>query len=244
MTEKYIHIISKEKAKELGMTRYFTGEPCDKGHVVERSCNNNMCVECQKVYQTERYKRKKEEDPDFFARYFRNWRKKNPDYYKNNENTKRYQREYHKSNRDKIQERQNKRRRDNPEYKMKCYMRIKLNKILDKTGCRKSKSSSKTLGYSGQELREHLESLMLEGMSWQNYGTEWHIDHAVPISRLISDGVEDAAIINSLSNLLPMWAEHNLEKGDSTLEEYMEVREDLLPLYGGFLENSQKLLKD
>lgn len=45
-------IISREEAKRLGLRRYFTGEPCIKGHVCERKVANYACVRCR--YENER----------------------------------------------------------------------------------------------------------------------------------------------------------------------------------------------
>lgn len=59
------------------------------------------------------------------------------------------------------------------------------------------------LGYSAEDLKNHLESLFTDGMSWENYG-EWHIDHIKP---LITFDVETPqSVVNALSNLRPMWA--------------------------------------
>ena len=46
-TEKNLQIISQEKAKELGMEFYFTGEECENGHINERYVENGECVECE-----------------------------------------------------------------------------------------------------------------------------------------------------------------------------------------------------
>lgn len=35
-------------AKEKGLTRFFTGEPCRRGHVAERYTSNQCCVQCAK----------------------------------------------------------------------------------------------------------------------------------------------------------------------------------------------------
>lgn len=45
-----VHIISRQKAKELGMCRYFTGEPCNHGHVCERTVSKCTCVMCASLY--------------------------------------------------------------------------------------------------------------------------------------------------------------------------------------------------
>jgi DNA-nicking Smr family endonuclease len=59
------------------------------------------------------------------------------------------------------------------------------------------------LGYSAEELRNHLESLFTDGMSWDNYG-EWHIDHIVGVINF--DPKTPQSIVNALSNLRPMWS--------------------------------------
>lgn len=37
---------SPKEAREAGSSRYFTGNPCSKGHVAERLTRNATCVEC------------------------------------------------------------------------------------------------------------------------------------------------------------------------------------------------------
>jgi hypothetical protein len=37
-------------AKAEGKDRYFTGKPCQNGHVVERNTNTGRCVECHRLY--------------------------------------------------------------------------------------------------------------------------------------------------------------------------------------------------
>ena len=41
-------IILRKAAKEKGLSRYYTGEPCIRGHVSERITNNGGCVSCAK----------------------------------------------------------------------------------------------------------------------------------------------------------------------------------------------------
>ncbi len=74
------------------------------------------------------------------------------------------------------------------------------------------------LGYSSNELANHLQLYFVEGMNWENFGTAWHIDHTRPISSFSLDTL--LSVINALSNLRPMWARENLSKGakwDKTL---------------------------
>lgn len=67
------------------------------------------------------------------------------------------------------------------------------------------------LGYSAEDLKLHIESLFEEGMSWCNWG-EWHIDHIYPLSKFDKD--TPVGIVNSLSNLQPLWAKDNIKKGN------------------------------
>lgn len=67
------------------------------------------------------------------------------------------------------------------------------------------------IGCTPRELRIHLESKFISGMTWDNYGFHgWHIDHKVPIS---SGHTDDE--LNSLchyTNLQPLWEGDNLRK--------------------------------
>jgi len=42
-------IISREQALAQGLTRYFTGEPCSRGHIAERQTSNTLCHECNRL---------------------------------------------------------------------------------------------------------------------------------------------------------------------------------------------------
>ena len=39
-------LISHKEAKRRGLTRYFTGKPCKRGHISERRINNHTCIKC------------------------------------------------------------------------------------------------------------------------------------------------------------------------------------------------------
>lgn len=73
---------------------------------------------------------------------------------------------------------------------------IRLNKI-------KEGHTIDLLGYSALELKNHLELLFTEGMSWNNYG-EWHVDHIKGVINF--DVTTPVNVVNALSNLRPMWA--------------------------------------
>ena len=41
-------LISRKKAKRLGLKRYFTGKPCPKGHIDERDVAGRHCYDCKR----------------------------------------------------------------------------------------------------------------------------------------------------------------------------------------------------
>jgi len=48
-----IPIISRAEARAQGLTQYFTGEPCEYGHVDARRVSTNVCITCSRLYQKE-----------------------------------------------------------------------------------------------------------------------------------------------------------------------------------------------
>lgn len=41
-----MNVVTRSKAKTLGLPRYFTGSPCKRGHVSERYTKSGMCLQC------------------------------------------------------------------------------------------------------------------------------------------------------------------------------------------------------
>ena len=80
-------------------------------------------------------------------------------------------------------------------------------------GERKSECTMGLIGCSALELRRHIETLWLDGMSWDNYGLHgWHVDHIIPCAVFeLADPVEQKQCFHH-TNLQPLWAEDNLAK--------------------------------
>lgn len=150
-------------------------------------------------------------------------------YYKNIENVKNKSKSYYEKNKEEIKlknkqyrdsikesdEYKNKRREYNKKWlinnKHISSWRKLLYRALKYTNQEKNNKTIDILKYSPIDLKNHLESLFLEGMSWDNYG-EWHIDHIIPLSKFNKD--TPIHIINSLDNLQPLWAIDNLIKSN------------------------------
>lgn len=198
-----MQIISRSEAIQLNLNSYFTGEPCKHGHIAERRTANYTCVLCCKNIAKKHYDKNKTIIKG-----------KSKEYYKiNSDKVKAYQKQYSNMNKDKINDRHHQRYNNDPDYKMKFRMRGMLRKILIKSETPKENDCYSLVGYTPSQLRRHLESLFKHGMTWDNHG-EWHIDHIVPVSWWLKNGLTDPSMINALINLQPLWAKDNLIKSD------------------------------
>jgi hypothetical protein len=83
-------------------------------------------------------------------------------------------------------------------------------------GNSKKGSAVYDLGCTIEELKLRLESMWLEGMSWDNYTHKgWHIDHIKPLSSFDLTDPEQLKEACHYTNLQPLWALDNLKKSDS-----------------------------
>lgn len=85
-----------------------------------------------------------------------------------------------------------------------------LRRCLRREGRLKDGRTYDLLGYSAEDLRQHIEKGFQSGMSWGNYGT-WEIDHRRPIADFPLGS--PLHVINALSNLQPLWRSENRKKG-------------------------------
>jgi len=93
---------------------------------------------------------------------------------------------------------------------------IMISKQLKKNNSSKNNQSIlKYLEYSIDELKAHLEKQFDNNMSWQNYGSYWHVDHIIPQSTLPYSSMTDDNFKKcwALSNLRPLEAYQNIIDG-------------------------------
>ena len=69
------------------------------------------------------------------------------------------------------------------------------------------------IGCKQDELKKHIESQFVDGMNWNNYGSEWHVDHIIPISWFDLTNEKCQLIAFNFTNMKPLWAEENIKKG-------------------------------
>jgi len=86
--------------------------------------------------------------------------------------------------------------------------------------------SARTLALLGVDTighyKSHLESQFELGMTWENYGAAWHVDHRIPVSLFNLSKPEEQRLCFNYKNTRPMWAAKNISRGNRI------VFEDLL----------------
>jgi hypothetical protein len=99
---------------------------------------------------------------------------------------------------------------EDPFFRVKKNLRRRLCEVA-KSG--KAQSTMKYIGCTAGELREHLERKFEKWMTWENYGTRWHIDHIHPVDSFDHSDHRQIAICWHYSNLRPLCALKNSSKG-------------------------------
>lgn len=81
-------------------------------------------------------------------------------------------------------------------------------------GIKAERSWRSLVGFGSKELMDHLELKFQPGMTWQNYGSYWHLDHIKPVAAFFFSSPEDHAFKEcwSLSNLQPLTSKENRKK--------------------------------
>lgn len=70
------------------------------------------------------------------------------------------------------------------------------------------------VGYTLKDLKNHLEKTFKENMTWDNYGSYWHIDHIKPASLFNHNNKDEFKKCWSLNNLRALSKKDNLIKSN------------------------------
>jgi hypothetical protein len=200
----------------------------------------NICKGCAAKMQSEWYQNNKEKH----AQYGKDWIKSNKEqrqesqkqnYLKNKAKHQKQMKEWYQNNKEIAKENSYKWNNTNRDrvinntrnyskkrinidinYKLTKILRTRLYSALKKG--QKTGSAVKDLGCSIEELKIYLECKFQDGMSWDNYGLKgWHIDHIIPLSTFDLSNPNELRKACHYTNLQPLWAEENLNKGNKIL---------------------------
>jgi hypothetical protein len=130
----------------------------------------------------------------------------------NKERVESLRRARHKENPEKRRAYQRSRLQSDPGFRLRRNLQNRIWMTVVKGG--KSASTLELLGCTIPELRAHLESQFRPGMTWENYGPVWHIDHRRPCASFdLLDPAQQRECFR-YTNLQPLFAEENIRKGD------------------------------
>jgi hypothetical protein len=83
------------------------------------------------------------------------------------------------------------------------------------------------LGCSIPDLKHHIESQFNGGMTWDNWGSVWHLDHIYPLAAANLDNRTEFLSVNNFRNLQPLSVKENLAKNDTVTPEAKKLFEEL-----------------
>lgn len=191
-----------------------------------RAKNPDYMKEYQQSEKRQEYQKKYyEANSQGYKDRKKEWRKENP------QREKEARDKYREENKEKLNEYYRewkaKKRLDDMQYKLKenisRRIRYELNTLLKG---KKSKRTTEYIGCSIEELKEYIEKQFTEGITWDNYGSVWHIDHIIPCASWnLEDEFENKCCWN-FRNLRPLFASENQSKNDKydskEKEEYIQ----------------------
>ena len=183
-------VCSRSDAKKQGKTRYFTGNPCKHGHVVERLVSSNECVICNAAKVVAWQKA----HPDRAAAKYARWKTKNP-----NLPAKRAA-EWYANNTARAKVAQRRYRDNNPE---------KMRHLSAKARADKFRRTPIWLTDEDRWLIEEVYDLATQRNACT--GVEWHVDHIIPLRGKYVSG------LHVPDNLQVILAKDNLRKSNRSL---------------------------
>jgi len=188
-------------------------------------------AETIRVKQAEKYERNKEyykqksnenyrKNKERFDAYNKQYRVDNWEHLKvkqneyraaNRERARRWNKRYRDANRQKLTDKLRERRRNDPFLRLREAIRGSVRAYLGSKKTRRS-ATFEIVGCTPDFLRSHLEKQFKPGMTWENYGSHWHVDHRIPLAS--GNSPEEIMGLSHWTNLQPLEAMENLLKSD------------------------------
>jgi len=202
---------AKQHTKE-----FFKSSICKGKEYLEKTCKECrnkawLLAKEKRMLNSDYVSKITEKRQEYHKKHYQN----NKDWYKErNSRLKEHYRKWKRDNYNPEKEKErHKKRMLNPAYKVSKYMSNRINQLIrDKNFI----SVLDIVNYSIQDLMNHLEKQFRDGMTWDNYGNYWHVDHIKPVSHFNFQSKNDPQFKEcwALSNLQPLLKIENLSKGN------------------------------
>ena len=232
-------IISRQEAREKGLTHYFTGKACRNGHASERLVSGGRCVECRKALcrkwreanaeverakNKERVRRSYAENPEKYRSASRRWRDRNLDVarqrtkewrHDNQNRVREYKKEVYWANPEKARaEKRVSRLRHALNYNARtsAWKKANPNKVRASTENRRAKKRQASGSHSASDVKR---ILIRQGKRCvyckASLDAGYHVDHIVPLAKGGRNGPD---------NLQCLCPTCNMSKGAKMPEEF------------------------
>jgi hypothetical protein len=157
----------------------------------------------------------RERNKDKIKERQKSWRTKNPNYKK--EYRKRTNKTYYKpsteDSRAKRRERDKNRHKTDSKFALLSNASRTARGLFTKTGAKNTNRFVYYFGCDFNWLKLHIEKHFVDGMTWENRGKVWHVDHILP--KIWANDINEFIMLNHWSNLRPLFIVDNLRKKDS-----------------------------
>jgi len=202
----------RHRAKLLGNSHYFTGEPCKNGHVEKRIVSNGSCMECSRLKTLIARKKETAEQKELrlklSAQRAVEWRKNNP----NHENTKIVKRRYALENKELKNFKSREYNQLYPEKRIELgrnWRKKYPEKNVAKTAKRNAAKLQRTPAWLNVGHWFEINSIYELCAAWRKVGFDYHVDHIVPLQGKKVSG------LHVPWNLQILHAKENLSKGNN-----------------------------
>lgn len=155
-------------------------------------------------------------------KYSRKWHKENL------ERSRKNTREYYFKNKEKVISKNRERYRKNPCSNLNHCTSIALRRAI--RNIKYNSSYFDKLGYTKYDFIKHIKRKFKKGMTLNNHGEIWEIDHIVPVCKFDCRKKDQYKKCWSLKNLQPLYVQENRSKGnkysgspDNIIEVYHEI---------------------
>lgn len=235
-------IVSRAEALRAGDKFFFSGKPCNRGHIALRYVKRG-CVVCSeeqrnrwsaenaehhKKLQADWYKANKEhhyaygqkwrrDNPDKARLLHLRWKATNRDRYLALRKASRQKDANKETARLYDRKRYHLKRKMDPAYRLHSKIRGEIHRYLKRNGTDKAGRQWEMLvGYTKDQLIQRLKATVPEGFTWQDYlDGKLHLDHIVPVTAFNVTSPDDIDFRRcwDLSNLQLLPVSDNCSKG-------------------------------
>lgn len=213
----------------------FVCKPCLK-EISRIAYENNK--EKKKASATAYYERNKEQilakrDPEVQKQKTKAWREANPDKVKtrkqiykelNKQQISEYNKKYRKEHRAEINAQNRARKKSDPKYALRVMLAKRTMEVIKSRGYKSDTRFNKYVGCTKEVLYNHIEKQFVLGMTWENRGKVWEIDHIIPLTR--ARNLEQMLELAHYTNLQPLFAEDNRKKSDKMVKCWQKFKRD------------------